>query len=113
MATFATSDITVTFTADAKTYQETREAKVAVQDIPGGDNFYADRGGRSPLHWSVSVLLLNDTVWGQLNAALGDQGSLTIETLDSHSAVLLRIGRPYPSSNGETLATAEFLILDA
>lgn len=112
MASFTTSSVSASFTADGNDFQESREARVGIQEIPGGDVFFADRAGRSPLKWSLSVVLLNDTVWGQLNAALGSEGTLAVESLDTHTAVLMKVSRPVPSMTGEVRATVEFLITD-
>lgn len=103
----------VTFETDAEQFNESREARVAVQEIPGGDTFYVDRAGRSPLKWTVGMLLPNGASYGSLNAVLGTQGELSISGLDIHQAVLMRVSRPAPEIDGQTRATAEFLIVDA
>jgi hypothetical protein len=112
MSTFATGTVTVTFDTDADKYDEKRPARVAIQEIPGGDTFYVDRAGRSPLTVTVGMVLANATEYGRLNTALAQQGSLAIDTLDTHSAVLMNVSRPAPEIDGRTRATAEFLITD-
>jgi hypothetical protein len=112
MATFTSGAVTVTFTSDNDAFNEKREARVAVQEIPGGDAFYVDRAGRRPLNWNVGMLLANATAYGQLNSRINETGTLTIETLDSHAVVLMSVGRPSPEIDGRTRCSAEFLITD-
>lgn len=102
----------ITFTADGGDFEESREARVAVQDIPGGDTFYADRAGRAPLKWRLGILLPDGTAWGALNSSIGQQSSLSVETLDSHTAILMRVSRPSPFLDGQVRANVEFLITD-
>lgn len=115
MATFTTSLASVTFTVESSSYDEKRDAKVAVTDIPGGDVFYVDRAGRGPLRVSFGILVANSTIWGTLNSALilGQSGTLSIEGLDSHTATLVATGRPAAAQDGQILGSAEFLITDA
>jgi hypothetical protein len=113
VATFTSGPVTVTFTSDSDAFSEKREARVAVQEIPGGDTFYVDRAGRRPLNWSVGMLLANATVYGQLNSRIAETGTLTIETLDTHAVVLMSVGRPSPQADGQTRCSAEFLVTDA
>lgn len=112
MASFNTSTVSVSFTGDGSDFEESREAKVAIQDIPGGDTFYADRGGRGPLRWRLGAVLLNSTVWGQLNSVVGDEGSLNVETFDGHTAILMRVSRPVPFADAQVKCSVEFLITD-
>lgn len=98
---------------DSEGFDEKREARVAVQEIPGGDAFYVDLAGRSPQRINGRIMLANATAWGQLTAVLGTEATLQIDTLDSHTAVLLSLGRPAPELDGRVTATAEFLITDA
>lgn len=102
----------VSFLEDAGNYTETRPGRVAVQEIPGGDNFYVDRAGRRPLTWNVGMVLANDTAWGALNALIAQSATLSIGTLTSHTATLMSLTRPAPQPNGQARATAEFLITD-
>jgi hypothetical protein len=112
MSTFAAPSATVTFDTDGDKYDERHEARVAILEIPGGNNFYADLAGKKPATWSVGMVLQNGTVWGQLNATLGQEGTLNIDTLDSHNAILMSVSRPAPQPNGQTRCTADFLITD-
>lgn len=113
MPTFATAAVTVTFESIGDGFNESRDARVAVQEIPGGDAFYVDRAGRGPLNWTVAMFLASSAAYGQLNAALGQEGTLSVSPLDTHSAVLMKVSRPSPLGDGRTRATAEFLITDA
>jgi len=113
VSTFATSSVTVTFTADGSNMSEKREARAQVQDIPGADAFYVDLAGRGPLTLTVGMVLANSTAWGQANVAVGQQGTLAIDGLDTHQAVLMSVNRPAPMPDGQTKATADFLITDA
>lgn len=113
MATFTSGPVTITFTSDADAFSEKREARVAVQEIPGGDSFYVDRAGRRPLNWSVGMLLASSSVYGQLNSRVQETGTLSIETFDSHAVVLMSVGRPSPQIDGQTRCSAEFLVTDA
>jgi|SRR6185503_12330900 len=110
MSTFASGAVTVTFDADAADYEESREGRVAVVEIPGGDDFYVDRAGRRPLTWTVSMVLPNRTALGQLHSVVGQSGTLAIDTLDSHTATLMRISNPPPMVDGRVRASTEFLI---
>lgn len=113
MPSFTTSVIGVVFEfADGGDFQESRDARVAVQEIPGGDNFFVDRGGRSPSRIQFTAVLLNETIWGALNSALGLDGTLSLESLDSHAAILTKVSRPAPFSDGQVKASVEFLITD-
>lgn len=113
MATFSSSAGTVEFTGDYNNYQENREARVAIQEIPGGDVFVADLGGRSPMKISVGMVLLNASVYGLLNASLGLLGTLAIESLDTHDAILMKVSKSQTFADGQILATADFTITDA
>lgn len=93
-------------------FEERRAARVAIQEIPGGDTFYVDRAGRGPLFWQFQAVMLNSTVWGSMNAALGTSNNLTIDNLDSHTATLMDVSRPAPLSDGRTRATMQFVITD-
>ena len=103
----------VSFTVDTDSFQESRDARVTLVEIPGGDGFYVDRAGRSPLKLNVNVLLANESAWGALNALLGQEQSLVIETLNTHDAVLMSVSRPAPAADGQVRGTANFLITDA
>lgn len=102
----------ISFTADGGNFEESREGRVAIQEIPGGDFFYVDRGGRSPQHIRMDVVLEDASAWGALNAAIGDEGTLTIDSLDTHSAVLMRVSRSAPFADNQVKASVEFLITD-
>lgn len=112
MSSFSASGGTINFTAVSGDYEETRAARVAVQEIPGGDEFTVDLAGRSPLRWKIQMHIENDSAWGALNAVLGQAGSLNVDTLDGHAAVLINVSRRAPYLDGTTLATGEFLITD-
>jgi hypothetical protein len=112
MSSFTAPGATVTFVAVAGDYEETREARVAIQEIPGGDEFTIDQGGRVPLRWRVVMLLENESVWGALNAVLGQLGTVNIDGLTGHEAVLLSASRRAPYPDGQTIANAEFIITD-
>lgn len=113
MPTFSTAVATIAFDSVGDGFNESRDARVAVQEIPGGDEFYVDRAGRSPLNWTVAMLLASSAAYGQLNAALGQEGTLSVSPLDTHTAVLMKVSRSSPQADGQTRATAEFLITDA
>jgi hypothetical protein len=108
MASFAG----VSFDANADDYQETRDSRTSIQDIPGGDTFYVDLAGRGQLKISMTVLLDDNGAYGALNGQLGHEGSLSIETLDGHSAVLTKVGRAQPYPSGQVKASIEFLVVD-
>lgn len=112
MSTFSAGSVTVQFDAQTDSFDESRPARVAIQDIPGGDTFYVDQAGRGPLRWNVRMLLPNATAWGQLTSVLGEAGTLAVDTLDSHAVVLLNVSRSAPHVDGTMLATAEFVITD-
>ena len=103
----------VTFTVDRDGFQESREGRVTVVEIPGGDNFYVDMAGRGPQKLNVDILLPDASAWATLTTLLGQQQTLSIETLDTHLAVLLNVTRPAPQIDGTTKATASFVITDA
>jgi len=109
MATFGG----VAFTVILDSFQESREARVAVTEIPGGDNFYVDLAGRSPLKLNVNIVMDNASVWGSLNGMIGQEQTLSIETLDTHTAVLMTVSRPAPELDGTVTGTATFLITNA
>lgn len=113
MSTFAAPGATVTFDALYGDYEESRAARVAIQEIPGGDVAYADQAGRSPLRWKMQMAVDNETTWGALNAVLGEEGTLSVDTLTAHTAILMSVSRRAPYLDGTTVATAEFLITDA
>lgn len=102
----------VSFVADFDSFRERREARVTVQDIPGGDIFYVDRAGRGPLTISVSILVNDEGAWGALHANIGNQSTLAIDGLTSHQAVLMSVERGKVYIDGRTIGTAEFLIVD-
>ena len=61
MASFGTES----FTALTDSLQETREARVTIIDIPGGDNFYVDRAGPGPQRMSLNIVLADDGAWAR------------------------------------------------
>ena len=103
----------VPFTVDTDSFQESRDARVSVIEIPAGDRFWVDRAGRSPLKLSISILLPNSSAWGTLNTLLGTEQPLVIETLDTHAAVLMTLTRPAPQIDDQVKASATFIITDA
>lgn len=112
MASFTTATISIPFTADRDDYTESRQARVAVQEIPGGDTFYADRAGRGPMNVKFSLLLANATDYGALFGQVERPGTLVIEGLDSHAVILMSVSAPVPFLGGQRKASAEFLITD-
>ena len=108
MASFAG----VNFTADFDSYRENREARVTVLDIPGGDIFYVDQAGRGPMTVSVGVLVNDESSWGALHSNIGRQGSLNVDGLTSHQAVLMKCERGKVYANGQTVGSLDFLIVD-
>lgn len=113
MASFVSGSVIVTFTADADAYSEKREGRVAVQEIPGGDSFYVDRAGRRPLSLSVGLLLPNATAVGQLESVIAESGTLAIDGLDTHTAVLMSLTISDRYNDGQARGAAEFLVTDA
>lgn len=103
----------VSFTVETDSFQESREGRVTVVEIPGGDSFYVDLAGRSPLKTTLSIILADLTAWGALNALLGTEASLVVETLTTHSAALLSLSRQAQQVDGQIKATAQFVITDA
>lgn len=113
MPTFTSGATTVTFEADADSWSEQRPARVALQEVPGGDAFYVDQAGRGPLRQSFRMELENEFAWGALNSVLGQEGSLAISPFDTHTAVLLSASRRGVFLDGRVLAEVEFVITDA
>lgn len=113
MSSFSSGSVLVTFTfVDREGFSETRDARVATQEIPGGDEFTVDLAGRQPHKVSTKVILPDATSWGALNAAVGTVGSLQIDTLDTHQAVVMSVSREAPYVDGKISATVAFLITD-
>src|SRR5215510_11324676 len=104
MSSFNSGTASISFTFDANGFSDGREARVAVQEIPGGDEFFVDMAGRSPQSISGTIVVANATAWGQLNALVGTQGTLAIDTLDSHEAVLMNVSRDAPLPDGQMTA---------
>lgn len=113
MASFSSAAGSVDFETDGDKYTEQREGRVTVQEIPGGDAFYVDRAGRKPQSLTVGMILLNNSAYGTLTAAVGEEGTLTIDSLDSHTVVLMSVSRPAPQVDGRTQATADFIVVDS
>jgi hypothetical protein len=103
----------VTFTVDGATFQERREGRVAIQEIPGGDNFFVDRAGRRPLFWSFGLVVANATDWGTLHTKIGVSGTLAVELHDSETATLLSLTAPTTQVDGQQRGNAEFVITSA
>jgi hypothetical protein len=112
MASFATAVAVVPFTVDRDSYDESREARVAITEIPGSDDFYADRAGKKPLQLKFGVLVANATDWGAFMGLVGESGTLSIEGLDSHAAILMSLGRNIPFLDSQSKAQASFLVTD-
>jgi hypothetical protein len=102
----------ISFTVDREGFSEQREARVAAQEIPGGDEFTLDLAGRQPHKLSAKAIFLNETAWGAMNAALGTVGSLQIDTLTTHNAVLMSANREAPYLDGQVSAHLDFIITD-
>jgi len=112
MSSFVSGSITVSFTMDREGFSEQRDARVATQEIPGGDEFTLDLAGRQPHKISGKVYLANATAWGALNSAVGTVGSLQVDTLDTHQAVLMSVSREAPYVDSQVSATVAFIITD-
>ena len=102
----------VAFIVDADNYTERRVARVAVQEIPGGDTFYVDRGGRGPMFVDATVLLQNLSLLGSLMAQLGTSSILRVDGRDSHTATLMEVGAPAQEQDGRSRATLKFVVTD-
>lgn len=102
----------VSFIVEADDYSEHRTGRVAIQEIPGGDTFYVDRGGRGPMFVDVTVLLQSLTLLGSLMTQLGQSGSLRVDGRDTHDATLMEVGGPAQQIDGQTKATLKFLVTD-
>lgn len=114
MSSFAGGSFSVTFTVQRDSFAESRQGRVAVQEIPGGDEFFVDLGGRSPLTIKLKAIIPDATSWGALNGAIGTEGLLAIDTLDSHQAVLMNAQRDAPyGPDGQMSANLEFIVVDA
>jgi hypothetical protein len=103
----------VTFIVDGGTFEERREARVAIQEIPGGDSYYVDRAGRRPLFWRFGLVLATFSVWSTLNTKLGVSGTLDVELQGSLTATLMSLSAPTSQVDGQKRATAEFLVTSA
>jgi len=97
---------------DADNYTERRTARVAIQEIPGGDTFYIDSGGRGPMFVDMTVLVQNVSVLGAFMAQLGASNTLRIDGRDSHTATLMEVGGPAQQPDGQTKATLKFVVTD-
>lgn len=109
MASFAG----VTFIVDMEGFTEKRTARVAVQEIPGGDTFYVDHGGRGPMFTEMTVLLQNVSLLGALMANLGQTGGLAIDGRDSHTATLMEVNGQAQGADGSVKASLKFVITDS
>ncbi len=112
MSSFTNGSVNVLFTMDRESFSEQRDARVATQEIPGGDEFTVDLAGRQPHKLSGKIIMADSTAWGALNAALGTTGSLQIDTLDTHSVVLMSVSREAPYVDSQISASVSFLITD-
>jgi len=93
-------------------YSERRTARVAVQEIPGGVNFYVDRGGRGAMYVDMTVLLQNTSVLGALMANLGQISVLDVDGRDSHMATLMEVSGEAQMLNQQLKATLKFVVVD-
>lgn len=113
MPSFTSGTVSVTFTfVDREGFSEQRDARVATQEIPGGDEFTVDLAGRQPHKLSIKAILPNETAWGAMNSALGTTGSLQIDTLTTHTVVVMSASREAPYIDGQVSASLAFLITD-
>src|SRR6478735_1799644 len=100
----------IAFTVITDGFQESREGRVGITEIPGGDLFYVDLAGRAPPKLTVNIVLANYTLWSAMNALLGQEQTLIVDTLNTHLAVLMSVTRPAPEVDGQIQATASFVI---
>lgn len=103
----------VSFTVDGSTFQERRDGRVAIQEIPGGDDYFVDRAGRRPLFWSFGLVLANTTDFGTLNTLIGTSATLTVELHSAETATLMSLSAPTTQVDGQQRATAEFVVTSA
>lgn len=103
----------VTFIVDTDSFQESRDGRVNIVEIPGGDTFYVDRAGRSPLKLSLSILLPDASAWGTLTSLIGQEQTLSVETLDTHLAVLMSASRSAQNLDGTSKASVSFVVTNA
>lgn len=109
MATFGG----ITFVVDGESFNERREGRVAIQEIPGGDDYFVDRAGRRPLFWSFGMLLDSFSDWSTFNTLLGTSGTLVVELQGSQTATLMSLSAPTSQVDGKKRANAEFVITSA
>jgi len=93
-------------------YKETRTGRVAIQEIPGGDNFYVDQGGRGPMYIDMTVLLTNVSQLGSLMANLGQISVLDVDGRDSHMCVLMEVGGGPQFGSEQLTADLKLLAID-
>lgn len=112
MAAFISGAVSVTFTVDRDGFSEQRDARAAIQEIPGGSEFTVDLAGRQPHKLTVKAIFLNEAAWGAINSALGTVGSLQVDTLNTHNALLMSASREAPYLDGQVSANIDFVITD-
>lgn len=103
----------ISFIAAMDGFTERRVSRVAIQEIPGGDTFYVDRGGRGPMFTDVTVLVQNMSVVGSLMANLGQISVLNIDGRDSHMATLMEVNSAAQQADGQCSVTLKFVITDS
>lgn len=100
----------VTFGAVIPGMQDANPAKVVVHEIPGGATWYVALNGQSPGRLSVDVTCASLTVYTNLRAQVGAQGTLATAE-GSRTAVLLSLTRHTKVKSGHQVARAEWLLL--
>jgi hypothetical protein len=111
-SSFTVDGTAVTFDVAADGFEEVGEVAVNARHIPGGAAVVVDRAGRGQHRIRTRLGVDNPTDWGQLFAFRGEEGTLAIYSLDSHTAVLAALHRAAPvGATGTTLeAIAEWII---
>ena len=114
MSSFTTATRSVDLgTVIVESFQEARPGNVNVQTIPGGDNFYVDLGGRGPQTLTFQALLDGSSTFDSLIACVGQYGTLVVDNVSTHAAILQHVQRQAPNLDGSMYATLTMLLTDA
>lgn len=90
---------------------EARDALVTVRKIPGGSVTYLDRGGALPRTRTYRVHLPSYAAFDNLDAKVGNTGTLVDTLRGTRTAVLHRLEFEDDAADGSVVATAEWTLL--
>jgi hypothetical protein len=107
---FAVSGSTISFTTIADSSTRSRDSAMTIQHIPGGTTVYIDVGGALNVTLGMQIFLSSAANYIALENFVGRQGTLVYVDGTAACTLLKSLNRKSRLPNGQTFASAEFIL---